>query len=271
MRSIAVINQKGGVGKTTTTVNVGAALAERGFRVLLIDMDPQAHATLHMGIENTADEPSIYQVLCGNSTLAEISRKIDQKLWLAGSHIDLAAAEVELAGIDGREMILRGSLAEVADQYDFVIIDCPPSLGVLTINALAAVDEVILPMQPHFLALHGLSKLLQTIELVARRLNPRLKLTGVAFCMFDSGTRLAAEVSGDVEQFFEQARGQSVPWSTARVFATPIRRNIRLAEAPSFGRSIFNYAPESNGAADYRALTDELIASATAGVCTAAA
>ena len=259
MRSIAVINQKGGVGKTTTTVNVGAALAESGQRVLVIDMDPQAHATLHMGIELTPGEPSIYEVLCGKATLAEAIRKIDKNLSCAGSHIDLAATEMELAGVSGRDLILREKLGVVADQYDYVIIDCPPSLGVLTINALAAVGEVILPMQPHFLALHGLSKLLQTIQLVAQSLNSRLCLTGVAFCMFDSGTRLAAEVSRDVEQFFEQSRDQPVPWASARVFQARIRRNIRLAEAPSFGRSIFNYAPESNGATDYREMADELM------------
>jgi chromosome partitioning protein len=222
-------------------------------------MDPQAHATLHMGIELTPGEPSIYEVLCGKATLVEATRKIDKHLSCAGSHIDLAATEMELAGVSGRDLILREKLGEIVEQYDYVIIDCPPSLGVLTINALAAVGEVILPMQPHFLALHGLSKLLQTIQLVAQKLNPQLSLTGVAFCMFDSGTRLAAEVSRDVEQFFEQSRGQSVPWANARVFQARIRRNIRLAEAPSFGRSIFNYAPESNGAVDYREMADELI------------
>lgn len=258
MRSIAVINQKGGVGKTTTAVNVSAALAESGKRVLLIDMDPQAHATLHMGVEIEPGAASIYDVLCGKTTLAEATHDIDENFWLVGSHLDLAAAELELFGIADRELILRRKLAEQAQQYDYVIMDCPPSLGVLTINALAAVDEVILPMQPHFLALHGLSKLLQTIDLVGQRLNPGLKLTGVVFCMFDSGTRLAAEVSRDVDQFFDQSRGQSVPWSAARVFRVRVRRNIRLAEAPSFGRSIFNYAPESNGAIDYRQLADEL-------------
>lgn len=265
MRSIAVINQKGGVGKTTTTVNVAAALAESGQRVLVIDMDPQAHATLHMGIELSPSDPSIYGVLCGKASLVEATRTIEDNLSCAGSHIDLAAAEMELSNVEGRDLILRGRLQDIASQYDFVIIDCPPSLGVLTINALAAVDEVILPMQPHFLALHGLSKLLQTIHLVAQQLNPDLKLMGVAFCMFDSGTRLAAEVSRDVEQFFDQSRGQSVPWAEAKVFASRIRRNIRLAEAPSFGRSIFNYAPESNGAVDYRQMADELLEGRTEG------
>ena len=259
MRSIAVINQKGGVGKTTTTVNVAAALAESGQRVLVIDMDPQAHATLHMGIELAPGETSIYEVLCGKTSIAEATRKVEEHLSCAGSHIDLAAAEMELSNVEGRDLILKNRLQEVADEYDFVIIDCPPSLGVLTINALAAVDEVILPMQPHFLALHGLSKLLQTIHLVAQQLNPSLQLMGVAFCMFDSGTRLAAEVSRDVEQFFDQSRGQQVPWAEAKVFASRIRRNIRLAEAPSFGRSIFNYAPESNGAVDYRQMATELL------------
>ena len=260
MRSIAVINQKGGVGKTTTTVNVAAALAESGQRVLVIDMDPQAHATLHMGLELAPGELSIYEVLCGKSSLEEATRSIEANLCCAGSHIDLAAAEMELAHVEGRDLILRNRLTEISEKYDYVIIDCPPSLGVLTINALAAVDEVILPMQPHFLALHGLSKLLQTIHLVAQQLNPSLKLMGVAFCMFDSGTRLAAEVSRDVEQFFEQSRDQAVPWAEAKVFSSRIRRNIRLAEAPSFGRSIFNYAPESNGAVDYRQMADELLA-----------
>ncbi|MEK6247031.1 MAG: AAA family ATPase [Planctomycetales bacterium] len=259
MRSIAVINQKGGVGKTTTTVNVAAALAESGYRVLVIDMDPQAHATLHVGIECGPAEATIYDVLCNKATLADITRKIEDNLWVASSHIDLAAAEMELSGVEGRELILKDKLAAVEGEYDYVVVDCPPSLGVLTINALAAVDEVILPMQPHFLALHGLSKLLQTIQLVARRLNQKLKLMGVVFCMFDSGTRLAVEVSRDVEKFFEQTHGQAVPWATAQVFAVRIRRNVRLAEAPSFGRSIFNYAPDSNGAIDYRQLASELI------------
>jgi chromosome partitioning protein len=149
-------------------------------------------------------------------------------------------------------------LTRCREQFDYVFIDCPPSLGILTINALAAVDEVFLPLQPHFLALHGLSKLLETIELVARRLNDRLRLSGVVYCMYDSGTRLAAEVTNDVDQFFRVAREARAPWAEARTFATRIRRNIRLAEAPSFGQSIFHYAPTSNGAVDYEQLAREV-------------
>jgi len=260
MRTFAVINQKGGVGKTTTAVNLSAALAEQGHRVGLIDIDPQAHATLHLGLEIDPGEPSLYDVLCNNAPLAHARTEITPQLSVIGSNIDLAAAEVELAGVAGRELILRKKLAEQQGAYDFVIIDCPPSLGILTINALAAVTEVILPMQPHFLALHGLSKLLQTIQLVSQRLNDQLSLTGVVFCMYESGTRLAAEVSSDVEKFFVESRGQAVPWSGACAFQTKVRRNIRLAEAPSFGRSIFDYAPVSHGAEDYRQLVTELLA-----------
>ena len=258
MRSIAILNQKGGVGKTTTAVNLSAALAATGLRVCLIDLDPQAHASLHLGLQFAADEKSIYDVLSGDVELADVWREVQPNLWVVGSHIDLAAAEVELVGVVGREVILRDKLARVGKQFDFVFVDCPPSLGILTLNALAAVDEVFLPLQPHFLALHGLSKLLQTIDLVARRLNDRLKLSGVVYCMYESGTRLAAEVVGDVEQFLESTRRPSTPWAVARTFQTRIRRNIRLAEAPSFGKSIFHYAPSSNGAADYEQLAREV-------------
>jgi chromosome partitioning protein len=158
----------------------------------------------------------------------------------------------------GREVILRDKLARSGEAFDYVFIDCPPSLGILTLNALAAVDEVFLPLQPHFLALHGLSKLLQTIDLVARRLNERLELSGVVYCMYETGTRLAAEVTSDVEQFLAASRQPRTPWAKARTFQTRIRRNIRLAEAPSFGKSIFHYAPDSNGAADYEQLAREV-------------
>jgi len=260
MRSIAIINQKGGVGKTTTAVNLSAALADRGYRVGLIDMDPQAHASLHLGVSPERGHPTVYDLLTSDTTLSEIWQSAGENLQVAGSHIDLAAAEVELAGVVGRELILRDKLAEEASRLDYVLIDCPPSLGILTINALSAVDDVFLPLQPHFLALHGLSKLLQTINLVAQRLNDRLRLAGVVFCLFDSGTRLATEVTEDVEAYFRDARTKPGVWQEAHLFERRIRRNIRLAESPSFGQSIFQYSPQSAGAEDYHAMAEEMIA-----------
>ncbi len=264
MRSIAIINQKGGVGKTTTAVNLSAALAATGQRVCLVDLDPQAHATLHFGLAPGQQQCSTYDVLTSDATLTDALAQVGEHLWVAGSHIDLAAAEVELAGVVGRELILRDKLAGLEDRFDYLFIDCPPSLGVLTINALTAVDEVFLPLQPHFLALHGLSKLLGTIDLVARRLNERLRLSGVIYCLYESGTRLAAEVTSDVDRYFEQARQPDRPWTAAQMFQTRIRRNIRLAEAPSFGQSIFGYAPDSHGADDYTQLAREVLSGAPA-------
>ncbi len=273
MRSIAIINQKGGVGKTTTAVNLSAALARAGQRVGVIDIDPQAHASLHLGIDPQSTAPTVYDLLTEDTRIHDVWQRVgsqragssptpvpEANLVVAASHIDLAAAEVELAGVVGREVILRDKLAEAADQFDYVLIDCPPSLGILTINALAAVDDVFLPLQPHFLALHGLSKLLKTIGLVNERLNDRLQLAGVVLCLYESGTKLAAEVSSDVEQFFREARKGGRAWSAVRLFETRIRRNIRLAEAPSFGQSIFQYASNSPGAEDYRALAGEVLA-----------
>src|SRR3954469_4493584 len=257
MRSLAILNQKGGVGKTTTAVNLSAALAEAGQRVCLIDMDPQAHASLHVGVALPPGEASVYDVLVGDATIASVRRQVAENLWLVPAHLDLAAAEVELAGEVGRELILRDKLAQEKEKFDFIVVDCPPSLGVLTLNALTTVREVFLPLQPHFLALHGLSKLLKTIEVVSKRLNRGLKLTGVLLCMYDSGTRLAAEVSDDVSEYFSQERSTDSVYSGAKFFQTRIRRNIRLAEAPSFGQSIFQYAPSSNGADDYRCLCRE--------------
>lgn len=262
MRSIAVMNQKGGVGKTTTAVNLSAALAESGHRVCVIDLDPQAHASLHLGVTVCDGQPSIYEVLTGDLTFKDVRKQIDDRLWLVPAHLDLAAAEVELAGEVGREVILRDKLAQDDAAFDYLVIDCPPSLGVLTINALTMVREVFLPLQPHFLALHGLSKLLRTIEIVSKRLNPSLRLTGVLLCMYDANTRLANEVSEDVSTYFKRERTPGCIWSDARAFTTRIRRNIRLAEAPSFGQSILQYAPSSNGAEDYRQFAAEVLASA---------
>jgi chromosome partitioning protein len=263
VRSIAIMNQKGGVGKTTTAVNLSAALAEAGHKVCLVDLDPQAHASLHLGVTLRDGQPSVYDVLTSDAKFQEVRRQITDNLSLVPAHLDLAAAEVELAGEVGREVILRDKLLQDGARFDYLVVDCPPSLGVLTINALTMVREVFLPLQPHFLALHGLSKLLRTIEIVSKRLNPDLRLTGVLLCMFDANTRLAGEVSSDVAAYFEQGRTTDCLWSAARTFQTRIRRNIRLAEAPSFGQSIFQYAPSSNGADDYLALAEEVLAMAS--------
>lgn len=259
MRRIAIINQKGGVGKTTTSVNLSAALARLGHRVCLFDLDPQAHATTHLGVTPSGDCPSMYDVLVNSRPLAEVRRSVGDNLWLAGSDINLAAAEVELAGVIGREVILRDALGQDGEEYDFLFMDCGPSLGVLTLNALAAAHEVFIPLQPHFLALHGFGKLLETTALVARRINPRLQVTGVLLCMYESTTKLAQEVAANLSAYLERSRGRAVPWARARLFQTRIRRNVKLAEAPSFGQSIFEYAAQCPGAADYLALAREVL------------
>jgi chromosome partitioning protein len=263
MRSIAVINQKGGVGKTTSSVNLASALANSGKKVCLMDLDPQAHASLHLGITAVDGEASMYEILCGDATIDQARVKVNDHLSVVPANLDLAAAELELAGEVGREMILRDRVDDDPEDFDYLILDCPPSLGVLTVNALVAVGEVFLPLQPHFLALHGLSKLLRTIEVVSRRLNSGLRLSGVMLCMYDSNTRLAAEVSTDLDEFFAVSDGTREFFRGAKYFDTKIRRNIRLAEAPSFGKSIFDYSPDSNGAVDYQSLAEEVIAQET--------
>jgi chromosome partitioning protein len=258
MRSIACLNQKGGVGKTTTAVNLSAALADMGHRVWLIDMDPQAHASLHLGFVPDKGQPTIYDVLTEHATIAQARYAMTDRLSLTPSHLDLAAAEIELGGEVGRETILRDRILDEGNEFDYLVLDCPPSLGILTLNALTAVREVVLPMQPHFLALHGFSKLLRTIEIVGKRLNKQLRLAGVVFCMCDIQTRLANEVISEVEEFFASSQVGQQAWHGTRCFRTRIRRNVRLAEAPSFGRSIFEYAPQSHGAEDYRNLAAEV-------------
>ena len=258
MRRIAVINQKGGVGKTTSAVNLAAALARQGERVCVLDLDPQAHATTHFGIEPDGDRPSIYDVLVRGRAMADVRRDVGENLSLITSDINLAAAEVELAGVVGREVILREALAQDSESFDYMLMDCAPSLGVLTINALAAASEVFIPLQPHFFALHGLSKLLETTALVGRRINPGLRVTGVVICLYDGATRLAQEVVRDLHSFLDASRKANVPWANAKVFGSKVRRNVKLAECPSFGKTIFEYAPKSSGAEDYASLAREV-------------
>ncbi len=269
MRRIAVLNQKGGVGKTTTTVNLAAALALDGHRTLVIDMDPQAHATLHLGLLPGRSGPSLYEVLAHNMSVSSVRRQVANNLQICGSHIDLAGAELELLGTVGREVILRDQLAADTEPFDFVLMDCPPSLSVLTLNALCAANEVLIPLQAHFLALHGLSKLLETVHLVSRRVNKELKVGGILLCLYDAGTRHGSEVIEDLEAFFAARRNNAVPWADAQLYRTRIRRNIRLAECPSFGQSIFQYAPNSRGAEDYSSLASELQGRAPAAIWSA--
>jgi len=256
-----VLNQKGGVGKTTTTVNLAAALAARGRSCLVMDLDPQAHATLHLGLTPGRSGPTMYDILTQNTPITQVQREVAPNLWMCGGHIDLAAAEVELIGSVGREVILHDAIAAEAEalaRHDYLLIDCPPSLGVLSLNALCAVREVLIPLQAHFLALHGLSKLLETVGLVRKRVNKELTILGVVLCMYESGTRLSSEVIDDLETFFQAKRQPNSAWADAKLFQTRIRRNIRLAESPSFGQSIFQYAANSRGAEDYASLASEL-------------
>ncbi len=198
-----------------------------------MDLDPQAHASLHLGVSVVDQQVNIYDVLCGDAMIADARRWASPNLAVVPANLDLAAAELELAGEVGREVILRDKLELDDEQFDYLILDCPPSLGVLTLNALTSVDEVFLPLQPHFLALHGLSKLLRTIEIVAKRLNPGLRLSGVVLCMYESSTRLAAEVTRDVEDFLVAQSAGSTVWAGARFFETKIRRNIRRPKRPA--------------------------------------
>lgn len=259
-RRIALINQKGGVGKTTTTVNLGAALAASGLRVLMIDLDPQAHLTLSLGIDPDDLDLSVYELMTDSSVSAsEVVRMVEgsPNLGVLPAVTNLAGVESEMAEMVATglaQTILRNKTNDLVSQFDYVLLDCPPSLGLLTINGLTAAQEIIVPMQAHFLALQGMGKLFETINMIRQGINPSLTVAGVVLCMHEANTILASDVVSDVEGFFEQARGTALPWANAEVYQPPVRRNIKLAEAPSFGQSVLTYAPDSNGAKDYAKL-----------------
>jgi chromosome partitioning protein len=258
MRKIAILNQKGGVGKTTSVVNIAAALVQNGAKVVVADFDPQAHLTIHLGVEPDRIEAGTYKMLTGAAQFDESLVEARPNLFLLGANIHLVGAESELVSVVGRETIFREAIARTKQNFDYLLIDCPPSLGLLTLNALAAAEEVIIPLQPHFLALQGLGKLLQTISLVSRRINPALKVSGILMCMFDSRTSLSEEIKSDINKFLAGARESDCPWSRAQIIPVFVRRNIKLAEAPSYGKTIFEYEPTCHGAEDYRLIVKYL-------------
>lgn len=249
-RIVAVANQKGGVGKTTTAINLAASVASKGYRVLLCDFDPQGNASSGVGYGRDRVELSVYDALVGEVALADVIRPTDiTTLWVAPATTDLVGAEIELITAERREWILADALAEVKDRFDYIVIDCPPSLGMLTLNALCAADGVVVPMQAEYFALEGISSLSATIERVRATYNPRLAIDGVLFCMFDARTNLSAQVKGEVQAFFG-----------AKVFDTLVPRNVRLSEAPSHGKPALLYDFRSPGARSYLAVADELLA-----------
>ena len=248
-RVIAVANQKGGAGKTTTAINLSAALAEKGKKVLLIDIDPQGNATSGVGVEKNEVENTIYDLILGETTIQSCIEYTEfENLHLIPSNVDLAAAEIELIGIPDKEFIIRKEVEKIKNVYDFILIDCPPSLNLLTINAMTTADTVLVPIQCEYYALEGLSQLIHTINLVKERLNPYLDIEGIVFTMFDARTNLSLQVVENVRANVKQ-----------KVYSTIIPRNVRLAEAPSHGYPITIYDPKSAGAESYRALAEEVI------------
>ncbi len=256
---IACANQKGGVGKTTTVVNLASFLARSGRRVLIVDLDPQGNATSGVGAGGRDVDRSIYPVLVGSGSLQELITAAGiEGLSIIPSSRDLAGAEVELVPLPGRERRLARALAPIRDDYDYVLMDCPPSLGLLTVNALTAADSVLIPIQCEYYALEGLGQLLSTIDLVRAHLNPELAIKGVVMTMFDARTTLSSDVSAEVRRHMGD-----------QVFETQIPRSVRLAEAPSYGRPISEYSPSSRGAAAYAALAAEMLARDTGTISAA--
>ena len=248
-RIIAVANQKGGVGKSTTAINLSACLAEKGKKVLAIDMDPQGNTTSGFGVDKNGIENTLYELLLGEAeTKDTIVKDIVENLDLIPSNINLSGAEIELVGIDDKEFILKGITDKLRRKYDYIILDCPPSLNMLTINALTAATSVLVPIQCEYYALEGLSQLIHTIDLVKERLNPNLEMEGVVFTMYDSRTNLSLQVVENVKDNLKQ-----------NIYKTIIPRNIRLAEAPSHGLPINLYDPKSTGAESYRLLAEEVM------------
>ncbi len=248
-RIISIINQKGGVGKTTTAVNLAAYLAESGRRTLLVDEDAQGNATSGLSMDASRFETTLYDVLIDGVPAEEaVYRTAVKKLSLLPASIDLAGAEVEMVELPERETLLRRVLAPLREKYDFILIDCPPSLGLMTVNALTAADAVLIPIQAEFFALEGLSQLMKTVQAVKKRLNPELALLGILLTMYDGRTNLAVQVSEEVKKYFGK-----------KVFKTFIPRAVKLSEAPSFGEPIAVYAPKSKGAAAYKSLCQEVL------------
>ena len=248
-RIIAIANQKGGVGKTTTSINLSACIAAKGKKVLVIDIDPQGNTTSGYGIEKNELENTIYELILGDCSIEDcILKEVFPNISILPSNVNLAAAEIELIGVEKKEYILKNEVDWVKDRFDFIIIDCPPSLSLLTVNAMTTADSVLVPIQCEYYALEGLSQLIHTINLVKERLNPDLDMDGVVFTMYDSRTNLSAQVIENVKNHLSQ-----------KVYSTLIPRNIRLAEAPSYGKPINMYDAKSAGSESYMSLADEVI------------
>ncbi len=248
-KKIAIVNQKGGVGKSTTAVNLGAGLAENGYKILLIDIDPQGNATSGVGIEKSSAGLTTYDVLIEDVSAEKAIIKTEtENLHIIPANIELAGAEIELVSIISRESRLKNAVKPIVDHYDYIIIDCPPSLGLLTLNALTAADSIMVPIQCEYYALEGLGQLMQTVELVRKNLNSDLRIEGVVMTMYDARTNLSQQVIEEVKDYFSNL-----------VFDTVIPRNVRLSEAPSFGEPILSYSSSSSGAEAYRNLAEEVI------------